>query len=68
MVKGKAAGLCAVCRWVRPISNRRGSDFFLCLRSKEEPNYPRYPRLPVLECRGFESRLADEVSDQPIPS
>ena len=47
-------GLCAGCRWVRVIRNRRGSDFFLCRKGKEDPAYPRYPRLPVIECGGFE--------------
>jgi hypothetical protein len=31
--------------------------FSLCERSRTEPDeFPRYPRLPVLECRGFEER------------
>ena len=28
----------------------------MCERSKTEPEYPKYPRLPVLECRGYEER------------
>lgn len=28
----------------------------MCGRSREDPAYPRYPRLPVLSCRGFEER------------
>ncbi len=27
----------------------------MCLRSREDPAYPRYPRLPVEACRGFEA-------------
>jgi hypothetical protein len=38
------------------VPNRRGSVFSLCMRSREDPAYPRYPRLPVLECRGYEPR------------
>ena len=26
----------------------------MCERSKDEPEYPKYPRLPVLECAGHE--------------
>jgi hypothetical protein len=38
------------------VPNTRGSVFSLCRRSREDPSYPRYPRIPVLECRGFEPR------------
>jgi hypothetical protein len=52
------AGLCARCQHVRVIENRRGSRFLLCERSTEDPSFPRYPRLPVLQCRGFEPRAS----------
>jgi len=35
------------------------SVFWLCGRSRTEPEFPRYPRLPVLECAGFEAAAAD---------
>jgi hypothetical protein len=39
------------------IRNTRGSEFSLCLRSRSEPDrFPRYPRLPVTECLGYEAR------------
>jgi hypothetical protein len=47
-------GLCARCRHQRVVGNTRGSTFSLCERSKTDPAYPKYPRLPVTECRGFE--------------
>ena len=50
------AGLCDSCRHQRLVHNTRGSSFSLCERSKHEPAYPRYPRLPVLECPGHEPR------------
>ena len=25
----------------------------MCLRSKEEPGYPKYPRVPVRACPGY---------------
>jgi hypothetical protein len=28
----------------------------MCERSKTDPDFPRYPRLPVLSCSGFEAR------------
>jgi hypothetical protein len=36
------------------VRNTRGSTFSLCRRSRVDPAYPRYPRLPVLECPGYE--------------
>jgi len=41
------------------IPNTRGSVFSLCLRSREDRAYPRYPRLPVLECPGWERLSAN---------
>jgi len=51
-----AAGLCDRCRHQRLVRNTRGSEFSLCERSRNDPAYPRYPRLPVTECPGHESR------------
>jgi hypothetical protein len=52
------AGLCDNCRHQKIIRNTRGSSFSLCQRSKTEPEFPRYPRLPVVQCKGFEARRA----------
>jgi len=49
-------GLCDSCRHQQLIRNTRGSEFSLCLRSKTDPAFPKYPRLPVLRCHGFEPR------------
>ena len=51
------AGLCDSCRHQQLVRNTRGSTFSLCERSKLEPDrYPRYPRLPVERCAGYEKR------------
>jgi hypothetical protein len=55
-------GLCDRCRHQRLVGNTRGSTFSLCERSKTDSSFPRYPRVPVLECRGYEER-GPEVSD-----
>ncbi|HET7446139.1 MAG TPA: hypothetical protein VFJ57_15940 [Solirubrobacterales bacterium] len=47
-------GLCDRCRHQRLVGNTRGSVFSLCERSRTDPEYPRYPRIPVLACPGFE--------------
>ncbi len=50
------AGLCDTCVHQQLVRNTRGSEFSLCKRSKTEPEYPKYPRLPVLQCPGYEPR------------
>ncbi len=50
------AGLCNACAHQRLVKTGRGSVFSLCRRSKTDPSFPRYPRIPVQECRGFEPR------------
>ncbi len=54
MAPRPTAGLCDRCRHQRLVPNTRGSVFSLCERSRTDPAYPRYPRLPVLSCPGFE--------------
>ncbi|HET6403882.1 MAG TPA: hypothetical protein VFH78_04490 [Candidatus Thermoplasmatota archaeon] len=50
------AGLCGDCRFSRAITTAR-STFLFCERSHREPDrFPRYPRLPVLRCAGYERR------------
>lgn len=51
------AGLCDSCRQQQVVPNTRGSVFSLCRRSKADPEFPRYPRLPVTSCRGYEARV-----------
>ena len=53
------AGLCESCKYRRLVPNTRGSVFSLCERSRTDPAYPRYPRLPVMRCAGYEQREAD---------
>jgi hypothetical protein len=47
------AGLCAECRHARRVRSARGSTFWLCRLAEVDPGFSRYPRLPVLACRGF---------------
>jgi hypothetical protein len=49
-------GLCDSCKHQKLIQNTRGSSFSMCERSKTDPSFPKYPRLPVRECRGHELR------------
>jgi hypothetical protein len=53
------AGLCDTCRHQQVVRTTR-SSFSLCRRWKQDDRYPRYPRLPVTRCPGFERRADDE--------
>ncbi len=57
-----SAGLCARCKHVRIIRSDRGSIFYLCRRSATDPAYPQYPRLPVLNCWGYEAQEPNPAS------
>ena len=46
-------GLCRQCAWSRKVETRRDSVFLLCLRHRQDPSFPKYPRLPVARCAGF---------------
>jgi hypothetical protein len=48
-----AIGLCAGCVYARRIESARESVFFMCELSATDPNFPKYPRLPVIECPGY---------------
>lgn len=50
------AGLCDTCRHQQVVRTKR-SSFSLCRRWKEDDRYPRYPRLPVVRCPGYEPRV-----------
>jgi hypothetical protein len=56
------AGLCNTCRHQQIVRTSRGSVFSLCRRSRDEPErFPRYPRLPVERCSGYERATAAEA-------
>jgi hypothetical protein len=57
-------GLCAKCRYARRIVSSRGADFWHCRRAADDPSYPRYPRLPVIACNGFDPNEARTAPSQ----
>jgi len=59
------AGLCAGCAHVRRIASSRGSIFYRCERSATDARFPRYPRLPVLQCAGYAPRSVGPPADEP---
>jgi hypothetical protein len=52
------AGLCNLCVHQKVVRNTRGSSFSMCELAKTDPRYPKYPRVPVMQCAGFVSRPA----------
>jgi len=50
-------GLCATCKHSRTVRGKRNT-FWMCELSATDPSFPRYPRLPVLSCRGYEDEPA----------
>ena len=55
------AGLCSRCQHVQIVTTSRDSRFYLCRLSATDPRFPKYPRLPVLECSGF---LAEDAKKE----
>ena len=54
--EAERVGLCFRCAQGRVVQSDRGTLFYRCLRSKTDPRYPAYPRLPVLRCAGYEAK------------
>ena len=51
-------GLCESCSHARVVRSDRASIFYLCQLSLRDSQFPKYPRLPVRECRGYQERVA----------
>jgi hypothetical protein len=58
-----AVGLCATCVHARGIESQRGSVFWLCQLSASDPSFPKYPRLPVLSCPGYDPQSTTVEDD-----
>jgi hypothetical protein len=59
-------GLCATCQHVKATTTKRGSVFYLCLRSQTDASFRKYPPLPVVQCRGYEPHR-EAPAPQPLP-
>jgi len=57
---GAPAGWCQQCVHAKVNRTKRGTAYLRCLRAAWDDRMTRYPRLPVLECPGFEP--TDDVS------
>lgn len=45
------------------VRSARGAVFYLCLRSRSDAHYPRYPALPRWQCAGYDPEPPHLVSD-----
>jgi hypothetical protein len=48
--------LCETCTLMREVNTPKGSRFLLCQLSQTDPNYPKYPRQPVVRCDGYQKK------------
>ena len=49
-------GLCDSCAHQRLIRSGRGSSFSMCEIGLRDPDWPKYPRMPVLACPRFDAQ------------
>lgn len=60
-------GLCGGCAHARAVASDRGATFLRCARHDLDPAFPRYPRLPVAACAGFEARAPEPPPALALP-
>jgi hypothetical protein len=53
---GAEPGLCEACLHAKLNETRRGTAYLRCTRAAWDTSLPRYPRLPVMQCAGFDPR------------
>jgi hypothetical protein len=49
-------GLCDACAHQKLIGTTRGSTFSMCRRGLDDPDWPKYPPMPVLRCPRYAPR------------
>jgi hypothetical protein len=60
----RRVGLCTRCVFMRRVPSSRGTTFYRCELSNLDVRFPKYPRLPVVQCAGF-TPAADDDSATP---
>ena len=50
------SGLCALCKHVKLVAAAHDNVYILCGLHKTNPQFEKYPRLPVFKCSGYEER------------
>lgn len=59
-------GLCADCNHSKQIRSSRGSVFYRCGLSDTDSRFPKYPRLPMIQCPGYECSGEERSEDIPL--
>jgi hypothetical protein len=54
------AGLCGHCAHALVRPTRRGTVYLRCALAATDAHFPKYPRLPVDDCIGFQPEDRDE--------
>jgi len=54
-------GLCETCVHAQKVKGKQ-TTFWMCRRSRTDQSFPRYPRLPVMHCRGYEAKTDDAAT------
>ena len=52
--------LCETCALMRQVITPKGSRFLLCQLSQTNPDYPKYPPQPVVQCEGYQQKEKTE--------
>jgi hypothetical protein len=63
---GDRVGLCRRCRLAQRVPTP-ALLYWMCRRSLTDPAYPKYPRLPVGSCPGFEPGEPAGSPEAPAP-
>jgi hypothetical protein len=52
------AGLCGHCEYAIVRPTRRGTVYLRCGRAATDPRFAKYPRLPVVNCPGYQPEVS----------
>ncbi len=55
-------GLCDRCAEQRLVQSGRGSAFSMCEVGLRDPDWPKYPAMPVLRCPRYRERPAGDAA------
>jgi len=56
-------GICSSCEHQRLVTSGRGSAFSMCEVGLRDPDWPKYPPMPVLRCPRFLERSSAGATD-----
>jgi hypothetical protein len=57
-------GLCDACVHQQLVRSGRGSTFSMCRIGLKDPDWPKYPRMPVLRCPRYDARPAQGPAER----